>query len=101
MMRHSRATARSAARKDRVVERFMESPSMRLARNQDSRYSSLSGASYASPALDTTDLPPERAPARSARFRPLTPSMRRPVDVKPHFCFLLSVILFPFSQAAP
>jgi integrase len=26
--------------------------------------------------------------------------MRRPVDVKAHFCFLLSVSLFPFSQAA-
>jgi hypothetical protein len=29
------------------------------------------------------------------------PSMRRPVDVKAHFRFLLSVSLFPFSQAAP
>jgi hypothetical protein len=29
-----------------------------------------------------------------------TPSMRRPVDVKAHFCFLLSVSLFPVSQAA-
>jgi hypothetical protein len=27
----------------------------------------------------------------------LTPSMRRPVDVKAHFHFLLSVSLFPFS----
>jgi len=27
--------------------------------------------------------------------------MRRPVDVKAHFRFLLSVSLFPFSQAAP
>jgi hypothetical protein len=26
--------------------------------------------------------------------------MRRPVDVKAHFRFLLSVSLFPFSQAA-
>src|SRR2546427_747249 len=26
--------------------------------------------------------------------------MRRPVDVKAHSCFFLSVILFPFSQAA-
>jgi hypothetical protein len=31
----------------------------------------------------------------------LSPSMRRPVDVKAHFRFLLSVSLFPFSQAAP
>ena len=29
-----------------------------------------------------------------------TPSMRRPVDVKAHFRFLLSVSLFQFSQAA-
>jgi len=29
-----------------------------------------------------------------------SPSMRRPVDVKAHFHFLLSVSLFPFSQAA-
>jgi len=29
-----------------------------------------------------------------------SPSMRRPVDVKAHFRFLLSVSLFPFSQAA-
>ncbi len=29
------------------------------------------------------------------------PSMRRPVDVKAPFRFLLSVSLFPFSQAAP
>jgi hypothetical protein len=29
-----------------------------------------------------------------------SPSMRRPVDVKAHFLFLLSVSLFPFSQAA-
>jgi hypothetical protein len=28
------------------------------------------------------------------------PSMRRPVDVKAHFHFLLAVSLFPFSQAA-
>ena len=27
--------------------------------------------------------------------------MRRPVDVKAHFHFLLSFSLFPFSQAAP
>jgi hypothetical protein len=26
--------------------------------------------------------------------------MRRPVDVKAHFCFLLSMRLFPFNQAA-
>jgi hypothetical protein len=32
-------------------------------------------------------------------WRP-SPSMRRPVDVKVHFRFLLSVSLFPFSQAA-
>jgi hypothetical protein len=31
---------------------------------------------------------------------PLSPSMRKPVDVKAHFCFLLSMSLFPFSQAA-
>ena len=31
----------------------------------------------------------------------LTPSMRRPVDVKAHFRFLVSVSLFLFSQAAP
>jgi hypothetical protein len=30
----------------------------------------------------------------------LSPSMRRPVDVKAHFCFLLSVSLFSFSEAA-
>jgi len=30
----------------------------------------------------------------------VSPSMRRPVDVKAHFRFLLSVSLFPFSQAA-
>jgi hypothetical protein len=30
----------------------------------------------------------------------LAPSMRRPVDVKAHFDFLLSVSLLPFSQAA-
>ena len=30
-----------------------------------------------------------------------SPSMRRPVDVKAHFRFFLSVSLFPFSQAAP
>ena len=30
-----------------------------------------------------------------------SPSMRRPVDVKAHFRFLLSVSLFPFNQAAP
>jgi hypothetical protein len=29
-----------------------------------------------------------------------SPSMKRPVDVKAHFRFLLSVSLFPFSQAA-
>src|SRR5258708_34565511 len=30
----------------------------------------------------------------------LSPSMRRPVDVKAHFRFLLYMSLFPFSQAA-
>jgi hypothetical protein len=30
----------------------------------------------------------------------LSPSMRRPVDVKAHFRFLPSVSLFPFNQAA-
>ena len=30
----------------------------------------------------------------------ITPSMRRPVDVKAHFRFLPSMSLFPFSQAA-
>jgi hypothetical protein len=30
----------------------------------------------------------------------LTPSMRRPVDVKAHFHLLLSVNQFPFGQAA-
>ena len=33
-------------------------------------------------------------------LRSLSPSMRRPIDVKAHFPFLLSVSLFPFSQAA-
>ena len=30
----------------------------------------------------------------------LTPSMRRPVDVKAYFAFFFSVSLLPFSQAA-
>src|SRR5258708_12816461 len=33
-------------------------------------------------------------------FRRPSPSMRRPVDVKAHFRFLLYMSLFPFSQAA-
>jgi hypothetical protein len=33
--------------------------------------------------------------------RLISPSMRRPVDVKAHFCFFLSVHLIPFNQATP
>jgi len=36
----------------------------------------------------------------SGRAETLSPSMRRPVDVKAHFHFFLTVSLFPFSQAA-
>lgn len=38
---------------------------------RSSRFGPLTRASYASPALDTTNLPPEQAPARSAGFRRL------------------------------
>jgi hypothetical protein len=42
-----------------------------------------------------------RSPARSTPSIPcFDPFLRRPVDVKTHFRFLLSVNLFPFSQAA-
>jgi hypothetical protein len=37
---------------------------------------------------------------KSMPLTPTSPSMRRPVDVKAHFDFLLSVSLLPFSQAA-
>src|SRR5260370_334080 len=40
------------------------------------------------------------ASQRRGTYCGLTPSMRRPVDVKAHFDFLLSVSLLPFSQAA-
>ena len=47
----------------------------------------------------TTQMPAFRKPWNTANTDP-SPSMRRPVDVKAHFCFFLSVSLFPFSQAA-
>jgi hypothetical protein len=37
--------------------------------------------------------------AASESYCPIGPSTRRPVDVKTHFRFLLSVTLFPFGRA--
>ena len=44
--------------------------------------------------------PHNRTEQSSARVL-ISPSMRRPFDVKAHFFFLLSVSLFPLSEAAP